>query len=231
MPTHRPVTRRGLRRAPLLTFLVLPTGLAAQEATSRPRTLCWDGAPLPACATFLVTEVQGVLPLLRSTRSVRWSPDYPIEETPYEERLQWELGLMHNVSEDWAVGGAVRLGAGSTDVLTGLTARARRWLAPDLGLDVSAGAIFLADNGPGHYGRATGLMADARLNFGDDVYAGVRFEEVSLDPFRGSDGSYDPGGRPVAASILLGLGSEWAVGGSAVLGAALLLLLATVDWD
>ena len=66
--------------------------------------------------------MQGVLPLLRSTRSVRWSPDYPIEETPYEERLQWEPGLMHNVSEDWAVGGAVRLGAGSTDVLTGLTA-------------------------------------------------------------------------------------------------------------
>ena len=74
-------------------------------------------------------------------------------------------------------------------------------------------------------------MAHARLNFGDDVYAGVRLEDVSLDPFRGSDGSYDPGGRPVAASILLGLGSEWAVGGSAVLGAALLLLLATVDWD
>lgn len=218
-----------------LTALGFAGGAAAAAQEPYPsdatRTLCLNGAPRPACATFLIVEVQGVLPVLRSTRSVRWFAGHQAEVSPFGDRLQWELGLMHNVSDRWALGGAVRLGEGSTGVLTGLTVRARRWLSADLGLDLSAGAAFVAPSSPGDDGRITGFLADARLNFADDVYAGLRYERADVAPFDGPDGFYDPGGSPDALSLLLGLGSEWAIGGSAALGLALVILLASTDWS
>lgn len=221
-------------RAVVLTTILTWSGgapAAAQEPEppARPRTICLNGAPLPDCSTFVLVEMQGVLPVLRDTRTVRWSGGMEFEESPFAERLQWELGLMHNVSERWALGGTARLGSGSTGALTGLTVRARRWLAPDLGLDVSTGATFVTLSTPGRWGRGTGFLADARLVFQDDLYAGLRFERFGVDPFTGPEDRYDPGGSQDALSLLLGVGSEWALGGSAALGIALVVLLGTMD--
>ncbi len=212
--------------AALLLALAVPRAWAQEVA---PRAFCFNGASLSACRTFLVVEMQGVLPLVQTTREVAWFEGYAHEERAFTDNLQWELGLMHNVGDGWAVGGAARLGPGSTGALTGLTLRARRWLSPDVGLDLAAGVSFRAINSPGRSGRSAGLLADARLNFNDDAYAGLRFEQFSLDPYADSY-TFDPGGPQRAVSLLLGVGSEWAVGGSAAVGAALLLLLTTVDW-
>jgi hypothetical protein len=208
-----------------LTAPSLPGRLSAQEP-ARPKTLCFNGSPLPACSTFLVTEMQGVLPVLSSTRSVRFDPHGPAQELDvFSERLLWELGLMHNVSDRWAVGGVVGLGSGSTDPLTSLAVRARRWLGPDLGLDLTAGATFRYPMSGGT-GRTVGGMADARLNFDDDVYAGVRIDQVHVPPYANQTGYQDMGGNQYAASLMLGLGSEWAFAGSGVVALGFLWFLA-----
>ena len=216
--------------AGIIALGTLAPPAAAQEGGDT-RALCLNGGPRPACATFVVVEVQGVLPLVRNTRLVRWFGGHEMEDTPYADRLQWELGFLHNVSERWALGGTVRLGAGSTDALTGVTVRARRWLSDDVGLDLSSGATFLAVSTPERYGRTTGWLADARLNFNDDAYAGLRYEVVPIEPFAGSEDTFDPGGNAQALSVLVGMGSEWAIGGTAALGLGLVLLLSLVDWE
>lgn len=205
-------------------------GLSAQEPDAAPASFCFNGAPRSACGTFLVVEVQGVLPIVQTSRRVHWYGGYTAEERSFGDRLQWELGLMHNVGDRWAVGGAARLGPGSTGALTGLTLRARHWVEENMGVDLAAGAGFHHLNTPGRYGRSVGFVADGRLNFRDDAYVGLRLEQFGLEPWTEMEAS-DPGGTQRAVSLLLGAGSEWAVAGSAALGAALLFLLATVDWS
>jgi hypothetical protein len=139
---------------------------------------------------------------------------------------------MHNVSERWAIGGTARLGPGGGErAVTGLALRGRRWLTDDVALDVSTGATFVEHSTATTWGHETGLMADARINFRDDAYVGLRFEEIALDPFTDPHGGYDRGGRARALSLLLGTGSEWALGTSAALGLGLLALIALVDWQ
>ena len=127
--------------------------------------------------------------------------------------------------------GAARLGPGAQGALTGLTARGRYWLTDDLGVDVSAGATFLADHWHGDDGRLVGPLADVRLNFRDDFYAGVRWESVDLKPVNEPGTMIDPGGRQHALSLLLGTGSEWAMGASGLTGLALLWFLTMVDFQ
>src|SRR5687767_2589425 len=93
-----------------------PLGASAQDsATSAPRReFCFNGARLPKCRTFVIAEMQGVLPLTQTSRTVRYSYGPERQESIFGDRPQWEVGLMHNVSHDWAVGGAARLGPGGT---------------------------------------------------------------------------------------------------------------------
>jgi hypothetical protein len=203
----------------------MPARLPAQQ------TLCFNGSPLPVCSSFVIVEMQGALPVLQSSRPVQWSWGPPTRERLLQDRPQWELGMMRNLSEKWAVGGVARLGPGAQGALTGLTARGRYWLTDDLGVDVSAGASFLADHWHGSGGRLVGPLADARLNFKDDFYAGVRWESFDLKPVNEPGTMIDPGGRQHALSLLLGTGSEWAMGASGLTGLALLWFLTVVDFS
>jgi hypothetical protein len=215
-------SRRGARN--LFVFGAL---VAAPATLSAQKTLCLNGSPLPECSSFLIVELQGVAPVIQTSRPVRYFEGAAIEENAFGDYPQWELGMMRNVGDRWALGGAARIGPGGTGFLTGLTARGRRWLTSDLGVDVSAGATFHSN---GYGGRKTGPLADVRLNFRDDLYAGVRYESIYIDPIH-LEHQDDPGGRQHALSLLLGMGSEWAMGGSAAMGLALLLFLTTVDFS
>lgn len=207
--------------------IALPTALSAQ------RTVCLNGAPRPACSGFLILEAGGLLPIVQTTRGVSWSGQPPVEQTAFGDRLHWEVGMMRNVSGTWALGAAANLGSGPNGALSALTVRGRRWLGPDLGLDLSAGAGF-RDNGAGP--RRVSPVADARLNVRDDLFLGVRWEQAVLPRVREVDSRGtvffdDPGGRQHALSLLVGTGSEWAIGSTAALGLALIALIASVDWQ
>ena len=208
-------------------FLAVLAG-AGPAPVSAQKTLCFSGSPLPGCSSFLIVEMQGALPVLQTSRPVQWSWGPPTRERVWGDRPQWELGMMRNLNERWALGGAARLGPGAQGALTGLTARGRYWLTEDLGVDVSAGATFLADHWHGSGGRIVGPLADARLNFKDDFYAGVRWESVYLNPVDAPGTMIDPGGRQHALSLLLGTGSEWAMGASGLTGLALLWFLTVI---
>jgi hypothetical protein len=211
-----------------LPFAVLlaavPGSLQGQQ------TLCFNGSPLPACSSFLIVEMQGAFPIVQTSRMVPGWSGMPSRVTEFEDRPQWELGMMRNLNERWALGGAARLGPGSVGALTGLTARGRYWLTDDLGVDLSAGATFINNHFSGGP-RAAGPLADARLNFRDDFYAGVRWESVRLKPINDPPNWVDPGGRQQALSLLLGVGSEWGLGASGLTGLALLWFLTTADFS
>jgi hypothetical protein len=210
---------------------------------SAPSSFCFNGAPQSKCATFVIAEMQGSTPLFQTKRQVRWgggttredgSFEYDEgiqtrEEVAYGERLQWELGLMHNVSDRWALGATARLGSGSTGAVSALTARARRWMSDDIAIDVAAGTSFSTDWES--YSRNADFTADARLNFRDDVYVGLRYDQVGLPAYSDEYGGFDAGGKQRAVSLLAGVGSEWALGGSAAVGLGMILLLSLVDWE
>jgi hypothetical protein len=155
-------------------FQMAPSGLSAQK------TLCFNGSRLPVCSNFLIVEMQGVLPAAQTSRTITWVGGEAIDRTTFDDRLEWHLGLMHNVGERWAVGGAVGVGTGAANALTSLTARGRRWITDDVALDVGGGVLF----GPQEVGGGTrnGTLVDARLNFNDDVYGGVRWEQMNVRP-------------------------------------------------
>jgi hypothetical protein len=231
----RPATL-GLIAAAAL-FALPATGSAQDTAQApAPAEFCFDGARRSKCRTFVIAEMQGVMRLAQTSRLVKWTddPQYPAEPVSVwgedaDDALQWEVGLMHNVSERWALGGAARLGDGSTGALTGLTARARRWMSEEVAVDVSAGATFHTASSPGDYGRKAGFSGDARLNFSDDAYFGLRYEQLPIEGKSGPVG-FDAGGQQRALSLLLGVGSEWAVAGTAALGLGLVLFLINGDF-
>ena len=134
----------------------LPAGLAGQK------TLCFNGSRLPVCSNFLIVEMQGILPAVETSRTVTWQGGQMADQSVFEDRLEWHLGVMHNVDERWAVGGAVGLGTGAAGALTSLTARGRRWLTDDVAVDVSGGLLFGAHE-RGGAGR-TGTLLDAPRN-------------------------------------------------------------------
>jgi hypothetical protein len=223
------MTRFRIRAALAAAALTAPSMVAGQDsvAASRPAAeFCFNGGSRSECGTFVIAEMQGVMRLAQTTRTVSWNDDMPASPVEsYEDELQWEVGLMHNVSDRWALGGAARLGPGSTGALTGLSARARRWLSDDVAVDLSAGATFRALSAPGDYRERAGVVGDARLNFRDDAYVGLRYEQLPVQRGAGPYGGFDAGGEQRALSLLLGVGSEWAVAGSAALGLGLVLFL------
>ncbi len=216
------------RKAPTFAAALALLAAAAPSTRLSAQTLCLNGSPPPKCSNFLIVEMAGVLPVAQTTRTITY-PGYPsIDVNAFDERLQWELGAMRNLNARWAVGGSARLGTGSSGALVGLEARARRRFDPLFSLDMSGGIGYVVANaGP----RRVAPVVDARVNFRDDFFVGLRYEQAPLSrSFQ--PGIYDdPGGRQHAVSLLLGTGSEWTLGGTALLAAGIALLLATVDFS
>jgi hypothetical protein len=179
--------------------------------------LCFKGGSRATCSSFVVAEMGVTLPLASSPKG----PTYE-ERSIFDKQLEWQLGVMTNVGDRWAIGPTVGLGSGAGSPVTSLTMRARRWVAPSIALDQSAGAILRTVGGDWSDGLK-GARADARLNFADDAFLGVRYERIGVDV-----PAYRPFGWPYAkgthraTSVLLGLGGDWALGGTIVVIAGML---------
>jgi hypothetical protein len=200
--------------------LLAPGAVEAQEDTvRRGRMICWRGAPPPACGGFFLIEAQGAFPLVSSAETVSFPGGTPVERDAFESRLEWNLGYMVNVSPAWAVGGAVTLGTGSYDALTGVRARARRWLTPQMSVEVESGMLVTHAANLGGARPLRGFTADARLNVGDHGSFFLRWDAVDV-PAAPAYGGFVPhsGGLEQALYVGVGTGSTWTVAGTAVLG-------------
>lgn len=209
--------------------VALPGRAAAQaDRGSDPSWTCWRGAP--SCAGYFLVEAQGILPVLATTRVQRFAGGMEHDVEAFEQQLEWNLGYMVGVSPAWAVGGAVTLGTGSYDALTGLKLRVRRWLTDEVSAELEGGAVFTHGHNAGEV-RA-GPTVDVRLNVADYGSLFVRWDGVDLLPQTNASGeTWDEGGFQHALFVGVGTGSTPTVVGTAALGLAYVILLATVNWD
>jgi len=105
------------RFGPLMIALALgsaaPAAARAQDAPSAApaRSFCFSGARRPECGTFLVTELQGNAPLGQTSRTLESYDGTVMEKQLFEKQVQWEIGVLHNVSDDWALGASTRVGS------------------------------------------------------------------------------------------------------------------------
>lgn len=181
----------------LIACAVLPGTATAQ--------FCYRGRPRPDCATFLVSE------FLVGSRNA---------ESQYAETrliLQWEYGLMTNVSDRSALGGTVLGAVSGSGGRLAFKARYRRWLTPEWALDVAPGLVVVAGSGgqaadlrgPGFSGHLAIMWKDyAGVAL---VYEAIPFREA-LTEFTGTDATVgfgarlgSPVGGVIGAATFLGL--------------------------
>jgi len=205
--------------------LLGPRGLAAQPVAAQQDTAkalpmtCWRGAPPPACGGFFLIEVQGAFPFLSTVREHALPGGGVFRRDAFESRVEWNLGYMVNVGPEWAFGGAVSLGSGSYDALTGIRARARRWIAPPLSVELQGGVVLTHAANSGGPRPLKGFTTDARLNIGDHGSLFLRWDVVKVPTHVDHAGVvYQPGGIDQALHVGVGTGSTWTLAGTAALG-------------
>lgn len=226
-----------------ITRILMPAGVAlligaapgvgqstAETSTEEPSMICWRGKALPACRGFFIVEAQVSLPLWSETRPVTFAGGSTYERESFASQLDWNLGYMANVGPDWAVGGVVTLGTGSSDALTGLRVRARRWLRSELSVEVEAGGLLTDLTGSHALAPLWGATADARLNIGDRGSFFVRWDGVDVPGRDGRYGEVEPGGFQQVIYTGVGAGSTWAVVTTGIGFAVLVALFATADF-
>lgn len=203
-------------------------GLHGQNVPGEaPAAFCWRGQPLPACASFALFELEGAL-AVASTTEVHESSTLTTEYPVFENELKWHLGAMRNLSEEWALGATVSLGTGSPSPLTGIRVRARRWLEPNVSLELEAGAVNTGINDRFGSGLGWGPTFGARLNLGDYVSVFTRWEGAYA---RAGSTTYFSRKAGFHQGLYVGVsaGSTVAVAGSAVLGGIALLVVHLLD--
>jgi hypothetical protein len=229
--TSRTDTADRSRKLALLALVALtatvPNRADAQEPDdSTPSVGCLRGRPLPACRSFWIVEMQGTQPLIQSQRTTRLPGGADVLRDTFEETLEWNVGHMVNVSPTFAVGGVLTVGTGNDDAFRGARIRGRRWLTPNVSLELEAGVIQGNASGT-RYPGVTGPTADLRLNVRDQGSFYVRWDALTLDPlsYPGDPGFYDPGGTQNAVSVGASLGSIPALIGTGALAVAYAVLL------
>lgn len=228
MKTKSLPTLLGLTCAAAIDLAGPAAALAQDARPSTPKMTCWRGEPRPACGGFFLVEAQGVFPVRASQRPVGF-PGGPVRPTDaFESRLEWNLGYMANVSRDWALGGAVSLGTGAYDALTGLRVRVRRWLGPQLSFELQGGAFFTHARNAGP--TRVGITTDARLNVGDHGSFFLRWDGVDLPVQRTPTGEvWDGGGFQQALQVGVGTGSTWTLVGTGLLAAWFAIVIISLD--
>lgn len=187
------------RVAAALTLLLLSTDtLAAQDTVSAranvaPAANCWRGKPMPACKTFLITEIGFHYRMLRPSRTVSFPGGVGL--MPYTQKRQAaskfitaELGAMNNVGQRTAFGLTLsfagengNIGSGF-DASVGVKARYRRWLASDgVSFEVGAGVESREDLFALLPRRSAGLTADVAINANDHIAAVLRYDHMRVD--------------------------------------------------
>jgi hypothetical protein len=164
------------------------------------RALCFRGAPIEQCRSFLLTETTFYLHIPDSGESAQ---------------LGWQLGGMRNLSRKIAAGGTLVVGPyfreGGAALRYGLLARLGLWLSPRLRLDLDGGwSSVPPDRSWDGSGRSEGVALSAAVSYRDGVGLALMFERVQA--------------RPATTGIGLRLGSypNMVVHG---IGAGLLLVL------
>ena len=186
----RDLVRRGI--VAVLSLLALAPSDGRAQA-------CFRARPAPACGSFWITEVSlerrdGRLP-------GRTLPDWMLLSGG-------ALGGMTNLNRRWAVGAAIVLVARGWDEAGderasgnfGVIVRARRWLGPAVGLDLSTGLWRLFDARPA-------IEAAVEVGGVAAVAIGARGDR----PW--------PRSGEVYVSLRLGSGAAFAAGGLALLRA------------
>jgi hypothetical protein len=202
--------------------------LAAQavDGAEDAARICFRGRPLPACRSFWIVEMQAYTPLSQSSRMVRYSTAPPVPLQSFEEQLEWNFGHMVNVTPDLAIGGLLTLGTGAgSGAFAGLKGRVRRWLGPQVSVEVEGGLLRSGVV----YPPAHGVTADVRLNIGDHGSFFVRWDGIDVSgesiDYGGGYGFHDAGGFQQALSVGAGVGSKPALVGTGVLGLGWVILL------
>jgi hypothetical protein len=204
--------------------LVGPVGIAAQaeasgveSPTAEQRPVCFPGGPLAECKRFWLVELQGFLPLLQTTRVVEPDQAPPILSKAFGRAVEFNVGHMVNVDSTWALGGYFTLANPGLKGYWGLRGRVRRWVSPDMALEVSGGIL----GGGEHHFANHGLTADVRLNLRDQGAIIARWDGVSLPEYARSR-EVDPGGFQQAVSVGVSAGGYRAM---LLTGAAMAVLM------
>lgn len=130
------------------------------------RSVRFRGGPKEVCSSFLLTEF-----------SWMWRVG-GTGPTSSDERFygSLDLGWAKNVGSAYAVGATAFLGGDNSREHLGVRARVRRWLAPNLSLDLAPGLILAGEEEhsatllqPGFIAQAS-LMADDRLGIVGQVF-------------------------------------------------------------
>lgn len=230
-------------KTPTIRVLATALGVAAALASDAPASgrraaaqagtetagasrICFRGGPKPGCRSFWLVEMQYYSPLAQTTRMVYYGGGFPSPVQEFEDELEWNVGHMFNVTSSLAIGGVFTLGTGGgSGAFSGLKARVRRWLGPDMSLELEGGLLRTA----ARYPSANGVTSDARLNIRDQGSVFVRWDGLNVPRYAvdygGGFGFIDDGGFQQALSAGIGLGSVPALVGTGALGLGYVILL------
>lgn len=217
----------------LAPTVLLPTPARAQSEASddEPSIGCFRGNPLPRCKSFWIFEMQGSLPIAETSRLVDTGYNGPEETGTFDPVFEWNLGHMMNTSDEWAFGGVMTVGTGNSNPLTGLKARARRWMNPQVSVEAETGAMW-SDASGFHFNSLLGGTAAVRLNIRDQGQFYLRWDVLSIPEERidrsGTREYYDPGGVQHGVSVGASVGSVPSLVGTGALGVAFVVILAIV---
>lgn len=145
---------------------------------------------------------------------------------PFDAVVEWNVGHMVNTSPGWALGGELTVGSGNDDPLTGLRARARRWLTSDLSLELEGG-IVRSNAADTQFPGIAGPTAALRLNARDQGFFYVRWDALSIPEESRPDIDHDPGGTHHGVSVGAAAGSWPGLIGTGTLGLVYAVLLGT----
>ena len=123
------------RRSIIILIGASTVAFAQKSDTSR---VCWRPRPLAKCNGWIITETGVEMPTT-STAERHFFGTYESVNEDFPTRLAFTLGGMVNRGPHQAVGVTVSMLNG--DLPGRIEGRYRRWLGPDMGLDVSTGAM------------------------------------------------------------------------------------------
>lgn len=202
-------------------FAIQPTREPPRDSVPEYASGCLRGSPLPDCTSFWIVEMQRSTALVRPSWTEPGFGDDGPEVEAGSALFEWTLGYMSNRSDRWALGGSVSLGFGAAPGVTGVRARARRWLNPSLSLSVETG-VARSSAQRGAYGAGTGPSVGLRLDTDDNVAIFARYDRVEAIPL-GHPGSMPPAGHHEYLRVGAGIGGK-----AALIGTGVMLAVMTV---
>ncbi|MBN2409357.1 MAG: hypothetical protein JXE07_06425 [Candidatus Aminicenantes bacterium] len=145
-------------RRNLLFFGTLLLGLAASPLGAQ---FSFTPRPAPEAKWFPVTEFGAVLTLNRVEASAR------------EQLLNWELGLMGNLSRRHSLGGTLFISYSKhAEIYAGPKLRYRYWINPTVSIEAGAGPIWRLS----YIESGTWLSGQIGLNYRDLACAFLQFD-------------------------------------------------------